>query len=230
MRRTCVGATLGTLLWFVLLAGTAFGSFGFKDFAYTAINKDGSAATQAGSHPWALTTSFDLNGAMNLAGEPIPDGDVKDTDVDTPLGLVGNPSSIPKCSIQRFTTPPREKENLPPGSGFYFSGATCPNNSQVGVAAVTLTEGGLEYIGVYNLEPPPGVPAEFGFNYIGEPVLLTASVRNDGSYGLTIHARDISQTLHVFGVHVTLWGVPADPSHDGLRGECLSSEGTPVEV
>lgn len=61
-------------------------------------------------------------------------------------------------------------------------------------------------------------------------MLLTASVRDDGSYGLTVHARDISQTLHVFGVRVTLWGVPADPSHDGIRGECLGTEGLPVEV
>jgi hypothetical protein len=171
-----------------------------------------------------------LNSTINAGGEPIPDRDVKDTDVNTPLGLVGNPNATPKCSIQQFTTPPRNKENLPSGSSFYFSGGTCPNNSQVGVAAVTLTEGSLEYIGVYNLEPPPGVPAEFGFNYVGEPVLLTASLREDGSYGLTVHARDISQTLHVFGVRLTLWGVPADPSHDGFRGECLGTEGTPVEV
>ncbi|HEY7829189.1 MAG TPA: hypothetical protein VIC06_01335 [Solirubrobacteraceae bacterium] len=230
MRGKYLGAGLGTLLWFIVLAGTAFGSFGFKDFSYSTVNQDGSAVSQAGSHPWALTTSFDLNATTNGSGEPIPDGDVKDTDVDTPLGLTGNPNAAPKCSVQQFTTPPKNKENLPSGTSFYFSGGTCPNNSQVGVAAVTLTEGGLEYIGVYNLEPPPGVPAEFGFNYVGEPVLLTAAVRGDGSYGLTVHARDISQTLHIFGARVTLWGVPADPSHDGFRGECLGTEGTPVVV
>jgi hypothetical protein len=213
-----------------LPAASAFGSFAFKDFSYSAVNRDGTPATQAGSHPWELTTAFRLNATTNLSEEVIPDGDVKDTEVNTPLGLVGNPTATPKCSIQQFTTPPRNKEELPNGTSYLFSGATCPNDSQLGVAALELTPGGPEFIGVYNLEPPRGVPAEFGFDYAGEPVILTATLRPDGSYGLTVHARDISQTEHVFGIKVTLWGVPADPGHDGFRGECLGTEDVPVEV
>jgi hypothetical protein len=32
--------------------------------------------------------------------------------------------------------------------------------------------------------------------------------------------------LPLTGIQVTLWGVPADPSHDTLRGSCLSFDGT----
>ncbi|HEY7830807.1 MAG TPA: hypothetical protein VIC06_09620 [Solirubrobacteraceae bacterium] len=215
---------------FLVPASSALADFGFKDFEYSAINQDQSAAVQAGSHPWALSTSVDFNSRLEPDESIVPDGDVKDIEVDTPLGLVGNPATTPKCTIQKFTTPPENKEALPLGSSFVFSGATCPDNSQVGVADVRLNPNPSlhSFIGVYNLEPPPGVPAEFGFDYLGLPVLLKASLRPDGSYGLAVSASDVSQTLHVFGSTVTLWGVPADPNHDGQRGECLGSEGQSV--
>jgi hypothetical protein len=230
MYRRLVTFTIGLALLFFVLVGAALASFSFKNSGYSVIDQNEHPLVQAGAHPWALSTSLNFNGKLNIDENIIPDGDVKDVEVDTPLGLVGNPTAIPTCSIQQFTTPPKNKENLPLETSFIFSGATCPDNSQIGVAALRLSGGGQEnsYIGVYNLVPPPGVPAEFGFDYIGAPVLFRVSLRPDGSYGLTVHADNVSQTLHVFGTTVTLWGVPADPSHDALRGECLGTEGQSV--
>ena len=224
---------VGSLLLFFASNTVTVAGFEFKDFTYSAVNENGSPAAQAGSHPWELTTSFDLDGKIDEAGEVVPAGDVKDIEVSPPVGLIGDPTATSRCSIQQFTTPPdKEAGNLPVGSSYEFSGATCPNDSQVGVAALSLSGGGQErsYLGVYNLLPPPGVPAEFGFDYLGAPVLLTASLRHDGSYGLAVHARDVSQTLHVFGAAVTLWGVPGAVGHDGQRGECLGREGQAVPV
>jgi hypothetical protein len=232
MLQKLVMLIVGVALSFFVSVGLALASFGLQRFGYTAVDQAGSPAVQAGSHPWELSTFFDLNDKINLNEERVPDGDVKDIEVDPPFGLVGNPGATPKCSIESFTTPPKEKELLPPRSSFVFEGGTCPDDSQIGVADLRLA-GGLapnegSFIGVYNLIPPPGVPAEFGFDYLGAPVLFRASLRDDGSYGLAVRASNVSQTLHVFGATVTLWGLPADRSHDALRGECLGGEGLPA--
>ena len=72
---------------------------------------------------------------------------------------------------------------------------------------------------VYNVEPPGGVAAEFGFHPFGlTPVLVDASVRTGGDYGITVNTR-VTQSGVVQGAKVTIWGVPADPSHDRVRGE-----------
>ncbi len=231
MSRKLLLLAAGLVLLFAVFAEPALASFRFAYFDYSATEQNESPATQAGSHPWALTTAFSLGAKSNSRKEPVPDGDVKDADVDPPLGLVGNPSATSTCSIQQFTTVPDKEEGaLPERSSFFYSGGSCPNSSQVGVADIKLSANPLahSFMGVYNLAPPPGVPAEFGFNYLGEPVLLQASLRSDGSYGLAVNASDISQTLDVFGVTVTLWGVPGDPRHDSLRGDCLGEVGQPV--
>jgi hypothetical protein len=51
------------------------------------------------------------------------------------------------------------------------------------------------------------------------PVFLNTSVRTGEDYGITVTAPNISQAASVFATKVTIWGVPADPSHNALRGE-----------
>jgi hypothetical protein len=226
-----VSFAVSLVLPFFVLVGSALATFSFQDFEYTAvIGEGGPPAVQAGSHPGSLSTSFDMHGNLNESGEEVPDGDAKNIEVDPPLGLVGNPSTITQCSMQLFTTPLPQEAPIIPGSSFELSGTTCPDSSQVGVAEVRTSPVGVGNLslGVYDLVPPPGVPAEFGFNFFGVPIVLVASVRRDGSYGLTISVNNASQALHLFGSKVTLWGVPADASHNALRGECLGSSGEPV--
>ncbi len=45
---------------------------------------------------------------------------------------------------------------------------------------------------MYNLVPPPGVPAEFGFNALGTSILIDAVVRSGGNYGITGRIHDLS--------------------------------------
>ena len=78
---------------------------------------------------------------------------------------------------------------------------------------------------VYNLVPPPGVAAEFAYLAVNEfPVLLQTSVRTGADYGLTTAVSDISQTVNVFASKVSIWGVPASPAHNDLRGHTLSGK------
>ncbi len=227
-----VWLAVGLAVPFFMSAGPALAGFGFESVGYIAVNQHGLPATQAGSHPQEIVTSFLLRGKINKNKEEVPDDDVKDVEATPPLGLVGDPTATPRCSIQQFTTPPEDKESLPPGTSYIFSGASCPNDTQIGVADLRLSENKSSHadIGIYNLVPPPGIPAEFGFDYLGAPVLFRAYLRDNGSYGLAVRGSDISQTLNVFGAKVTLWGVPAESKHDELRGECLGSAGEPIIV
>ncbi len=210
-------------------AGEAFAGFGFQRVENTIVNEGGSADIQAGSHPFAIDTTFALNQEVQPDGISIPSGDLKDLQVKLPSGLVGNPTALPRCSSTLFYTP-RPRKNGPPGDT--FEGADCPESTQVGIARVELNINeelkppSALYLPVYNLVPPPGVPAAFGFNPLGLAVVLTAKVRTGEDYGVTIDSENDSQVKRVYGVTTTLWGVPYAHSHDGQRGECLGIEGT----
>ena len=224
MRRAICGIAIGAML--VLCSVTpAFASFGFQNHSFESLlsNADGSPDMQAGSHPFAVTTGFKFNTKIGVTGGPVPDEDVKDIVVDLPAGLVGNASATPKCTIQQFNT--RNRNEL-------FSGASCPDNSQIGFAEVELTlvsaiEPAPIAFGIYNLVAPPGVPAEFGLNPDSVPIVLVPEVRTGGDYGVTVVSKNTNQTQRIFGVKTTFWGVPSDPSHEGFRGECLGPEGSP---
>lgn len=115
--------------------------------------------TQAAGHPpWGITT-FELN----HSGTNVEGAALKRIRVDVPPGLAANPEALPKCSQAQF------KAN------------TCPPTSEVGtteldaVAAETLLLKGLKGK-VFNLEPPAGLPLDFGINV--EPAgALTAPVQ-----------------------------------------------------
>ncbi|HEY2142658.1 MAG TPA: hypothetical protein VGG98_11445 [Solirubrobacteraceae bacterium] len=198
--------------------------FGVQFFDAWATDEDGLPDTQAGSHPYEASTSFNLNTVpgdnaysnefgWHTAGSG--GGDVRDVRVDLPPGLIGDPSAVPQCTQQQFHT-------HPPGVAGMFEGLTeCPNAAAVGVVSLKL--GGLPgtYYPIWNLVPPPGMAASFGFSVARVPIVLNASVRSGGDYGVQIDVPDISQAFAVTGTYFTFWGVPGDPTHDQLRGACV---------
>ncbi len=153
--------------------------------------------TQAGAHPDA-TASF----AFHADDTGAPEGNAKDAYVELPPGFVGNPQAVPTCSRQTFA----------------LVGAPCPPASQVGVATIHIVGSGeIETLPVFNLVAAFGRPASFGFKVTNKPILLAPRLRSEGDYGLTVEATDISDFYELVGSTVTLWGVPADPSHDAER-------------
>ncbi len=180
----------------------------------------GAPDVQAGSHPYALTTSFSLNESDEIRPETfVPFGEgPRDGRVELPPGFVGNPNAVPKCAYAQFS---EEK---------------CPNDTAIGLAT---TDWGADtgYVSgptqayvdreeyytnaLYNIEPQGGVAAEFGFwGHHNDAVLLEASVRTGSDYGITVTGR-IPQAIVLQGATITTWGVPADPSHNRVRGTCL---------
>jgi hypothetical protein len=212
------GVVVVCLLW----VAPAFGAgFGVRSFEASEVNANGTPDVQAGSHPFALTTSLTMN---ELELEPrsgkfiAGGGGMKDVRVEFPPGFVGNPNAVPKCPYPLFQI----KE--------------CPNDTAVGEATIRIARHTSTYIShhglreqeatvtapLYSVEPPGGVVVELGFLADElEPVLLDASVRTGEDYGVTVTTSNIVEPLVITSVKVKVWGVPAEPSHDPIRGQCL---------
>jgi hypothetical protein len=168
--------------------------------------KVGPFSRQAGGH-LDLTFSFSLpkTGSVELEGVPSPGPPeaVHQVELDLPPGFVGNPTGIATCTPLALVSPG-------------YGGAKCPVASQVGFVDVDFDGGGR--FPVYNIAHGPEIPARFGFNVIGAVSFVGARVR-PGDYGISSGSDGISQGVPVQAAKVTLWGVPADPSHDLQRVE-----------
>ncbi|HEY2768746.1 MAG TPA: hypothetical protein VGI76_10835 [Solirubrobacteraceae bacterium] len=215
-----LSAALATVLAALAVVSTPVrATFGIEGFDQQ-INADASGRvfTQAGGHPYSITTEIELNHHREAGFFGIemivPDHDAKDIVTELPPGLFGNPTDIPQCTSDQLTG---AKE--PPETQHY---AECPIASQVGIIEVrnafTSIFGSPGFVvPLYNMVPPFDQPAEFGFNASGEAIVLTGNVRNGSDFGVTVASSNIPNPLRITGVTVTFWGVPADPSHDFQR-------------
>ncbi len=162
--------------------------------------------TQAGGHPWALTTTIDFASEhLNVAGGHFlaPTRDVKDSVVDLPPGLLGNPMATPRCPLVLV----------------FSDELKCPSSTQVGVYRIQWF-GGHEALGpIVNVVPETGQSGEFALeNEVKASAVLTGHlVRTSQGYGLTVVANAVPAVEIVY-VETTFWGIPADSSHDAMRG------------
>jgi hypothetical protein len=211
--RTTV-ATIAVGLLGLLFAASAQADLTFETAGFD-LTQNGQFSRQAGAHPDFTTTfSFPENPDLVVDGKvsPGPDESVHSIDVDLPPGMIGNPNAIEECDPRDF---------VQPGAGV----SKCPLASQIGVAYVTTvtTAGKAQLkVGVYNLAHGPDVPARFGFNYIGAIAYIDGRVRPD-DYGISAGSFSISQAQTIEAVKITLWGVPADSTHDFERGGFAST-------
>ena len=79
---------------------------------------------------------------------------------------------------------------------------------------------------VYNIEAPGAVVAEFAYHPVGGAVsiFLDSSVRTGADYGVTVNVRNIPVIVPAGTSTVRIWGIPAEASHDRLRGTCLAED------
>jgi hypothetical protein len=185
--------------------------FGLANYGLTPENDDGSVDTQAGSHPFQLTSTLTVNQRSDPAHPPTF---AKDLHFQIPPGLIGNPTPVPQCTDLQFTTLMGK---------FPLTINNCPGNTAVGVADITIDEPhfvGIETVPVplFNLTPAVGEPARFGFSVLSVPVILDTSVRTGGDYGVTVTVPNISEIANFIASRVTFWGIPGDPRHDSARG------------
>ena len=197
--------------------------FAFEQAELTPENENGTPDTQAGSHPFQLTSTLFFkqhvrpgctpdpsNGEFCLTAGALP----KDTGVVLPPGLVGNPNVLPQCTEAQF-------------AALAIGGVNqCPQDTAMGVAGVTLEVGLLNSVTVvtpiFNLVPAPGEPARFGFVAENVPVTLDTAVRTGRDYAVVVTSHNITELPNILGVRTTFWGVPGEPSHDNARGyDCI---------
>ena len=167
--------------------------------------------TQAGGHPWGLTIKgqFDTESTTNPedgASSPAPTRDPKDVVLDLPPGLLGDPMAVPRCPLTLITGSSEDYE--------------CPADTQIGEYSLFLDGHHHLIEPVVNVTPEAGQSAEFALENetkIDTPVLTGRLVRTSQGYGFSV----VSASIPLLGVEsfeVTIWGVPAEPSHDQLRG------------
>jgi len=183
--------------------------FGIEQYELRAENANGSPDTQAGSHPFQLTTDLAIN---QNASTHTPPAATKDLHFNLPPGLIGNPTPFPQCPLVKFL------DNAGSGQN------SCPDNTVVGVAQVSLYLEGEAVLEVplFTLVPSIGEPARFGFYILGVPVYLDTSIRTGEDYGVTVSVNNITELTTFVSSRVTFWGVPGDPRHDSVRGwNCL---------
>ncbi len=207
----------------VLSPGSAPPPFGVSALAMDPEEEGGGVDTQAGSHPFQLTSTVMLD--ETVEGRPL--NLAKDLRFRLPPGLIGNPTPFPQCTLAQFLSIQHN------GS----SANECSAQTVVGVARIYVyivignkrAEGGSRTnlvpftVPLFNLEPAVGEPARFGFIVDNRvPVVLNTAVRSGGDYNVYVNATNISQQVELVGAEVTLWGVPGSAHHDNIRGEqCL---------
>jgi hypothetical protein len=202
MRRVSGALALACAVLAVLAssAGADPSEYGIEDLSASL------STLQAGAHPDLTTTiKFKQDPAgEEFAGEKPLFAQAKNVYVETPPGLLGNPNALTACSAARFADPD----------------GVCPYSSQVGLTVVDTRGFGREiHEPVYLLESPAagGVVARLGFWAVAYPIFFNVELRSDGDYGLTVAAESIPGLAEVIRVRTTIWGVPADASHDTQR-------------
>ena len=208
------------------LAGTATAStgFGVESFESSIVNQEGEPVTQAGSHPYEMTTTIVFNHYfdgeyqahhLGSTGE-LPEGSPKDIEVNLPPGVIVNPTA----TGARCTEAQLEHND------------ECPNAAAIGVVTADGAIFPEARAALYNMAVPAGVPAAFGFNIASFGVIghVLGSVRTGGDYGLSAEVADITQYTSIYATTVTIWGDPSAESHDIERGHCADgSQGAGVK-
>jgi hypothetical protein len=201
-----------------LAASTASADYGLEFFDVRFVNQDGTPATQSGSHPYAMTTAFEINNDGNLP--PLIDGKLRDMVIEQLTGFVGA-ATLPRCSTADFLATPADRQgqtNL----------NNCPDSTAIGVveAEVFMADfGPSRNSPVFNIVPPPGVAARIGFRVRGIPAIIDVVPKDTPGYNIVASALNTSAAAPILSAQVMLFGVPADPAHDFQRGVCVNSNG-----
>ena len=168
----------------------------------------GAPQRTAGGRPDFLIVPVDFNTvATPTAQKPNitrAAGSLRDLRTDLPPGFLGNPTAVGECTAVQFAV------------------NQCPPDSQVGRfdGAVYPMTTGIAWrfsSGVFNMADPPGVLTDLGFDVAANPVHVKASLDPARGYAITTEIPNLNETVPPYSGKVTIWGLPADQSHDSER-------------
>jgi hypothetical protein len=174
-------------------------------------NADGSIDDQAGSHPYMAYFTLNLATMFDAAQQKadVSGSELRTAEIELPRGFVGDPTALPQCSRELFVA------------------EHCSIESMIGTTTVTFANLPPFEIPVFNLAPPAGIPAEFGFSLQGLNTFLDASVRTGSDNGVNEHVSTVAHK-EIMQAITTLWGEPGDSTHNrwrnGTIGGCTQAE------
>ncbi len=181
---------------------------GSEEFEFTNVPYE-TPFTQAGGHPWALTTTVELateivKKTRSEELEVVPTSEAKDIVGGLPPGLLGDPMAVPRCPLTLVSSSSEE----------------CPADTQIGMYLAHINGGHELMDPIVNVTPEAGQSAEFALENTSKqytPLLTARLVHSAQGYGFTLVGGSLPQ-LAFSTIELTFWGVPADPSHDPMRG------------
>ncbi len=154
--------------------------------------------SEAGGHP-------NIHFGFSLANPGTPEA-ARNVYVNSPTGLFGNPKAVPRCTSVDFAL------------------TSCPSVSQIGLITLYANYEGnphdlLGTAPIYDLEPGTEQTALFGFIVpkLGIPISVPVAVRTSGDYGLRFTVSEITQETPLAAAELTIWGFPAEATHDPQR-------------
>ncbi len=163
------------------------------------------SSDQAGAHP-DLTTSF----AFTENGEGSVGGLLRSAEVALPLGFAGYPPSVKTCDPVQLEL------------------GTCPVGSQVGtlelVFKISAGDYSVSLLPLFNMLPSANQTAVYGWRVESNEASGEIVVSVGPEYRVHASSTNIYSVFELVRQSLTVWGVPADPSHDAQRGSKFRCE------
>jgi len=180
----------------------------------------GEPATQAGGHPYLLTTTLLLNTVLEegIGAQRKPAQPLKDLVFYLPIGLLGNPTVVSTCPVA----------DVEPA----FDTTDCPSSSRLGTVLAMVTNNVVaDYFdathepGIYNVPPEKGYVAEFAFGSSGFTFVLYASlVRHDGRYMVRVSVPGLPPVSEFVGAVTSFYG-DIEERNGEVEGEHIFDRG-----
>ena len=178
--------------------------FGAARFNFDIDGADGEADSEAGGHPYQLTTTIDLNSVPETDKEDGPVissvQDPRDIVVDLPLGFVASTLAAPVCTLSQLSS-----ETHCPSDTIIGHIRTEPDSRTGEGASLNSVDSPI-----WNLTPQHGVPAEFGYDDgdLNPHVFFAHVVPSATGYVLQATATELPQ-IPLAHLVVTFYGDPA---------------------
>jgi hypothetical protein len=183
-------------------------SFGASSVSSYVSGPDGQPDTQAGDHPYELSTRIDLNSEFRIRPDAVFGAtsvqDPKNILVDLPLGFLGSALATPTCTFAQLSS------HVEGGVG------GCPTDTVIGHIFTEPVNGDSVEGPVYNMVAEHGVAAEFGFVDLlaGAHVLYASVVPGPAGYVLRTTAPELPQ-IPLTDIVATFFGNPAAKNQSG---------------
>jgi len=200
---TALLATMALAAWTAEAAQADPSEFGIESFSAA------QSSAQAAAHP-DLTITFALNTEAGTGRLPAT---AREVILELPPGFAAFPGAVVQCTTaQLMGTDPEDPSNA----------TGCPQDAQIGIAEAELFKNGaLAKVTepLFSMEPPTDGSAVARFGFIGDlyPIVIDVGLRSEGDYGAEVKVLGISSMVPLLTAKSTVWGVPADESHDTQR-------------